>query len=452
MSGIFSRMTDGLFRRLGNKIIANSDIFQAKNVDFGNGQIKTSEYKEWVISKITDLDLSVVASYPTCAKWGPDGSKLYYTTAGLGDATVYQLNATENFNLDTVNTTPEKSAVFESTIHSHYDIYISNDKSLFFIKSGGEIYEFLLDNGDIETFGLSNTYDFTAQTNEIGGMEFSDDESRFFIIDNSGYIYQYSLSTPGDLSTANYEGSVAAEANDPATRNLCFLANEQWLLVGDDNYDVFIYPVDDITNLNLPESNGIKILTLDNLSTLDVNNDNTKIFAHLGTDGPIESYSSNYQTFFDLQTEGIKYPSGFVFPKDIIAKIEGASNVTTVGTNSTEEIVLSNVVWDINGHVKSSNNTIATENQGKYLVTGNIYCQNFTSGTEVYVELYDKVGGSYVIQREFVLEGGSKTLSICDVLDLFYNLDLTLRIHNWDDNNNFEVQDGLSNLSITRIY
>lgn len=139
-----------------------------------------------------------------------DGTKMYVTClAGTGDNTIFQYTLSTPWNLSTASYA-SKSFDFTTQDISPVEVWFKTDgtKMYMFGIAGNSVYQYSLSTAwDVSTA----TYDsvsFSVAAQETGGrgLCFSYDGDKMFISGaTTDNIYQYTLSTPWNLSTASYD-------------------------------------------------------------------------------------------------------------------------------------------------------------------------------------------------------------------------------------------------------
>lgn len=97
--------------------------------------------------------------------------------------------------------------------------------------------------GDITTVTTATTvtFDATAQCTTIYGIWLNDDGTKMYLLDTSSVIYQYTLSTPYDPSTATYDSlSLDLSTEDADTRNI-WMDGTSLYVTGNTNDSVYQY-------------------------------------------------------------------------------------------------------------------------------------------------------------------------------------------------------------------
>ena len=124
---------------------------------------------------------------------------------------------------------------------------ISDDGSKFYIgQIAGTLHQYSLSTPfDIGTATSdSKTLDVSAQTTGVYSIQFGLSGTKLFVVSNNGVVYQYTLSTAWDLSTAVYDN--VSFSGNAQTGNQCygaFLSNDglKLLLTADSSHAVYQY-------------------------------------------------------------------------------------------------------------------------------------------------------------------------------------------------------------------
>lgn len=151
----------------------------------------------------------------------PDGSKFYVLISYTSDV-VYQHSMSTNFDIT--------SASYDSKSFN-VGSQEANPKGMTFKPDGTKMYITGQDSFSINEYNLSTAWDvstasysqqFTINTQSAisDGVAFNPDGTKFYIIDsNTDKVFQYSMSTSWDVSTASYDSvnfSVASQDTNPA--------------------------------------------------------------------------------------------------------------------------------------------------------------------------------------------------------------------------------------------
>jgi len=172
-------------------------------------------------SSYDDKSIDVTAAGPS--PWGlffsTDGTKMY-VSSGTYDA-VYQWSLSTAWDVSTA-TDASKYVSSEST--NPRGIYFKSDglKMYLIDAQGDSVYQYTLSTAwDLSTASYaSKSFSVSSQENNGAGIFFNDAGTKMYIVGlTNRTIYQYTLSTAWDVSTASYDSdykSVFSSPNQPA--------------------------------------------------------------------------------------------------------------------------------------------------------------------------------------------------------------------------------------------
>jgi DNA-binding beta-propeller fold protein YncE len=177
----------------------------------------------------------------------PDGTKIYV----CGSNTSNQGTVCE-YTLSTANLISSASLTNTYSVHSPAGQYAqglclnsSGTKMYVCVQSGFAIYQYTLSTG----FDVSSaSYDSVSFSDGLvfsqpKGIFLSSDDQTLFIAATPLYIFQYTLSTPSDLSTASYDTvSVPIDSEDNSPQGVTLSQNAKHMYVaGRTNSTIFQY-------------------------------------------------------------------------------------------------------------------------------------------------------------------------------------------------------------------
>ena len=158
------------------------------------------------------LDVSGEASSPQDLIFNADGTKLYIINSAGGSSAVYQYTLSTPYDLSTA-TYDSVSLDVSGEMGFARCLVFNGDGSALFAGANGNtnVYEYTLSTPyDLSTATYDSAVNFSAETTNVQDVEFGD-AGRVFLLCRFGsgsasHIYRYTLSTPYDLSTATYDG------------------------------------------------------------------------------------------------------------------------------------------------------------------------------------------------------------------------------------------------------
>lgn len=151
----------------------------------------------------------------------PDGTKLYSIGA---ESVVHQYTLASPSQIATATYDSVSFSVVAEDTNTR-DVSFSDDGAVMYIvgRAGDNIYQYTLSTPwDLSTASYDSvTLSIAAQDIDPGRIAFGDSGSKLYLAGtNTSLIYQYSLSTPWDLSTASYDSvsfSPASQEGSPTT-------------------------------------------------------------------------------------------------------------------------------------------------------------------------------------------------------------------------------------------
>lgn len=196
-------------------------------------------------STVKSFSVGSQATFPRGFEFNPDGTKLYVVDPGTD--TVYQYALTEGFNIETASyDSKQKSVTTEDGVPTA--IALNDDGTKMYIV--GNQYDAVFQYSLGTPYDVSSaTYDsvsldVSSEETQAYGAAFNSDGTKFFISgDGSQSVHQYGLTTPYDLNTATYDSvSLDVSSEDTDIRGMSFNSDGTKLyVVGIVNDRVFQY-------------------------------------------------------------------------------------------------------------------------------------------------------------------------------------------------------------------
>jgi len=154
-----------------------------------------------------NLDLSSQSAGMSGLTFKPDGTKLY-TCDNVNDS-VYQYSLTTAWDLSTASYDSVSFSVASQASIPQGVRFNSDGTSMFICDNGTDsIYQYTLSTAyDISTASYaSKSFSFASQDTVPNGIDFNQSGTRLIMFGNANkYVFQYSLSTPFDVSTLSYD-------------------------------------------------------------------------------------------------------------------------------------------------------------------------------------------------------------------------------------------------------
>lgn len=185
-------------------------------------------------------------SSPRDFTFKPDGTKVYF--CGTTNDTTYQYSLSTAWDISTA-TTDNKSFSSSTQDGSPVGIKFKNDGSKVYIvgATNDTIYQYSLSTAwDISTASYDSvSFDLSTQQTSPQGIEFNPDGTTFFvpsIESGNRRIYKYTLSTAWDISTASYASVNFDTSSEDAPWGLAFKSDgSKMYIVGTGSDTVYQY-------------------------------------------------------------------------------------------------------------------------------------------------------------------------------------------------------------------
>ena len=182
-------------------------------------------------------------SGPLAIAFNTDGTKMYIT--GYVNDSIYQYSLSTGFDVSTASYDNVSFSV-AGQIAAPGGIIFNSDGTKVYITSGDDrVYQYSMSTAfDTSTISYDN-YSFSVnQDSGAHSIRFSTDGTKMYMIGLSGdAVYQYSLSTAFDISTASYDSvsfSVVSQDNQP--RSLIFNTDgTQMFIFGSQTNNIYQY-------------------------------------------------------------------------------------------------------------------------------------------------------------------------------------------------------------------
>lgn len=239
-SGILSVTGNANVGNLGTsgQITATGNITSAGNVNVGNAVFTTSNsaIQGWSYNSV-NLSITATEGTPQGLFFGNSGASFY--VVGSSTDRVYQ------YNMSTVNMANTGVLLGNVSVASQdtlpVDLYIDSTGANLYIMGGTNdtVYQYSMStpwNITTATY-TSRSFSVTTQEATPQGIWFKPDLTTMYVVGNTNdTVYQYSLSSAGNVATASYASksfSVATQSGTPVAVQLSTDGSTMWILSQD---------------------------------------------------------------------------------------------------------------------------------------------------------------------------------------------------------------------------
>lgn len=236
-----------------------------------------------------------------------DGSKFYQISQNNDE--IYDFDVSTPYDLTTA-TTAGNSPSFQSEDDSIRGMAWDNLGNNLFISgnSGDNVYRYSAATPyDLTTLTYTgDTFNFGPQSTAMTALEFSTNGLRMFLSDISFFIYEYSLSTGFDITTASLNDDYDTDAEDDNTTGIAFNQDgSKMFLSGNETQEINEYGLS--TNFNISTSSHNNAFDISGelpsaVHGLSFNKDGTKMYVGPGDSTNEVIYEYDLSTPFDTTT------------------------------------------------------------------------------------------------------------------------------------------------------
>lgn len=242
--------------------------------------------------------VSSQASEPYDVHFKPDGTKMY--VLDISTDRVYQYTLSTAWDISTAS---YDSVSFQTPDSGPRGIFFKPDGTVIYgVGIAGDIvYQNTLSTAwDLSSYSSAQTFNVSSQDGTPEDVFFKSDGSKMYILGGSTErVYQYSLSTAWDVSTASYDSvSFSVISQDSSPRGIFFKSDgTKMYMIGTANDKVHQYSLStawDLTTTSIYNSSYVYITGFSSIRDLAFKSDGTKMYVLDGlTPGTIYQYTAN---------------------------------------------------------------------------------------------------------------------------------------------------------------
>ena len=215
----------------------------------GDANDKVYQYslsKAWDLSTASYDSVSLTISEdnrPSGLTFKSDGTKMY--VVGFQNDKVYQYSLSSAWDISTASYDSVSLTISEDTFP--VGVVLKSDGAKIYIAGNqlSKIYQYSLSSAwDLSTASYDNISFTISEDTGTTGVDFKPDGTKMYVVGNGNdKVYQYSLSTAWDISTASYDSvSLTISSQDTGPDDIILSPNgTNMYIVGNFNNKVFQY-------------------------------------------------------------------------------------------------------------------------------------------------------------------------------------------------------------------
>lgn len=290
----------------------------------------------------------------------PDDSKLYVIDADSD--TVYQYTITDINNISTGISYDSKSYDFSTQENNPGDVFFSSDGTKMYLvgPQNATVYQYTLSTAwDVSTASYaSKSKDVSTEETNPRLLYFSPDGTKMYVAGSTNdEIYQYTLSTAWDVSTASYDSTTFSTDNNPV--GMSFNSNgSKIFVIGSTANTVKEYSLATAYDVG---STSVLLNSLDassedaSMTGLAFKNSGTKLYLIGFDNDSIYQYTSGYEIIDPWNVSTAVYQTGKSFdvstqdgtPEEIFFKPDGTKMYVVGNSNDTIYQYTLSTAWDV---------------------------------------------------------------------------------------------------------
>jgi hypothetical protein len=189
-------------------------------------------------SYVQNFSIAAKETSPRVTFFKPDGTKMY--VCGTSSQSVHEYGLSTAWDVSTASFSSSFSVATQDTLPS--GMFFKDDGTKFFVTgdSGNAVYEYSMSTSwDITTSSYSgNSFSTASQDTSPVGIFFAPDGDYCYIIGQAtNFVYEYSLSTAWDASSASYVQGFDVSSQNTNSQGLFFKLDGSKMYVVNSNTD-----------------------------------------------------------------------------------------------------------------------------------------------------------------------------------------------------------------------
>jgi sugar lactone lactonase YvrE len=211
-----------------------------------------------------NFSVSAQASWPVGVALSSDGTRMF--VADFSNQVIYQYDLSTAWDQNSASYGGVSFSVAGQISNNLYGLTFSADGTkMYAIRAlGAEVFQYTLSTPwALNTASYSGlSFNPSAQTNNLSGIAVRPDGAKFYLVgSNNSTIFQYSMSTPGNISSGSYDGiSLSVSGQDGIPFGIAFKPDGTRLYVsGQANGGVFEFGVSTAWVLSSAVYSGVSI-------------------------------------------------------------------------------------------------------------------------------------------------------------------------------------------------
>jgi 6-phosphogluconolactonase (cycloisomerase 2 family) len=235
---------------------------------------------------------------PSSVAISADGTKMY--AAGGANSTVFQYTLSTAFDISTASYASKSFSLTSQESNVGSITFKPDGTKMYIVGSGNDtVYQYTLSTAwDISTASYaSKSLSVNAQSSNPRGISFKPDGTKMYIVGLiSDSVFQYTLSTAWDMATASYASkTISVSSQDTNPQGIAMKSDgTEMYIVGSTNDKIYQYTLSTVWDISTASYDSVflSVASQDTLPTdLTIGNEGTKIYLMGGGNDIVYQYS-----------------------------------------------------------------------------------------------------------------------------------------------------------------
>jgi len=251
-----------------------------------------------------EFSVNSLDSVPTDVAFNSDGTKMY--VLGIVSDKVHQFTLSTAFDLSTASSDSVNFSVGSQDINPYGIAFNNNGTKMYMAgNTSDSIHQYTLSTGfDLSTASYDSvSLNVNSQESIPAGVQFNSNGTKMYVVgQSSNNVHQYTLSTAFDLSTASYDSvSLDVSSLENVTSALAFNNDGTKLyIVGFGNSTIFQHTLSTAFDLSTASYDSLSLdvsSTEGNPRGLAFNNDDTKMYVIGPSTDKVHQFTTNFNSY-----------------------------------------------------------------------------------------------------------------------------------------------------------
>lgn len=284
---LYTDEADGVWLKTGNIITPDETTYP--NATISSGSISDAVFTQ-------SFSVSSQEAAPQGIAFNNDGTKMYIV--GFSSDSVFEYELSTAFDISTASYNSVSFSVF-SQDYSPQSISFNNDGTKMYIvgEGGVDVNEYALSTAfDVSTASYTTNFSVSAQETSPKDVVFNNDGTKMYIVGTTGDdINEYALSTAFDISTASYTTNFSVSTQETFPAGVAFNSNgTKMYVIGTTTDTVYEYSLSTAFDISTASYNNASFsVSAQDAAPVDIyfNNSFTKMYIVGSNSDTVYEYS-----------------------------------------------------------------------------------------------------------------------------------------------------------------